>query len=51
MDFDCIKLPKFEDNRGFLIEFLKASELLDRKREFGQIYCATLAPHSWGTCI
>jgi len=37
-----VELPKFQDERGFLIEFLKRTELPEK--EFGQIYLATLAP-------
>jgi len=42
MDIEVEKLRKFEDNRGFLIEFLKGIEL--EKKQFGQIYIATLKP-------
>ena len=36
------ELPKFSDKRGFLIEFLKSTEL--SAKEFGQIYLATIEP-------
>ena len=36
------KLPKFEDDRGFLIEFLKNRELDMEHEKFGQIYLATI---------
>lgn len=36
------KLPKFEDERGFLIEFLKNRELDVEQEKFGQIYLATI---------
>jgi dTDP-4-dehydrorhamnose 3,5-epimerase-like enzyme len=42
MDIDVTEMPKFSDERGFLVEFLKSVEL-DNK-QFGQIYLATLKP-------
>ena len=47
MNFECIKIPKHGDKRGFLIEFLSSPDLKNKKREFAQIYCATLAPGAW----
>lgn len=44
MDYTIEELPKFEDKRGFLIEFLKHSELPEGKQLFGQIYLATIKP-------
>ena len=44
MDYSTKELPKFEDERGFLIEFLKNSELADDKKVFGQIYLTTIRP-------
>lgn len=43
MDFSCEQIIKYTDKRGFLIEFLKADQL-NNKKEFAQIYCATLHP-------
>ncbi len=44
MDYAITKLKKFADHRGFLIEFLKNSELPEGDRTFGQIYLTTIAP-------
>ncbi len=44
MDYSLTELNKFEDDRGFLIEFLKKSELGEEKKTFGQIYLAIIAP-------
>jgi len=46
MDFEHVQIPKHEDKRGFLIEFLSARDLHDRDKMFAQIYCATLLPGS-----
>lgn len=42
MNCKITKLPKFEDERGFLIEFLKHRELDMDSEKFGQIYLATI---------
>lgn len=44
VDYTLEKLKKFDDERGFLIEFLKNSELAADKKPFGQIYLATIKP-------
>lgn len=46
MDFDVTELKKFADERGFLIEFLKASELKKRHKSYGQNYCGTIHPNA-----
>lgn len=52
MDYEITKLPKISakpgvlDNRGYLIEFLKKTELEENSKSFAQIYCATIAPHT-----
>lgn len=52
MNYEIKKLPKISgkpneiDVRGYLIEFLKKSELEEQSKEFAQIYCATLAPNA-----
>jgi len=42
MNCKITKVPKFEDERGFLIEFLKNRELYVEHEKFGQIYIATI---------
>lgn len=42
-----IGLKTVRDNRGFLIEYLKNSELEEMKSKFGMIYVASIAP---GNC-
>ncbi|MEE9543394.1 MAG: WxcM-like domain-containing protein [Thermodesulfobacteriota bacterium] len=44
MDYSLTELNKFADERGFLIEFLKNSELDEEKLTFGQIYLAIISP-------
>ena len=44
MDYKIEELNKFEDERGFLIEFLKNSEMSGDQKTFGQIYLATIKP-------
>lgn len=44
MDYEITELPKFSDERGFLVEYLKASELSGAMKSFGQIYLSTIAP-------
>ena len=44
LDYSVVELGKFEDDRGFLIEFLKKSELDIEKNVFGQIYLAIISP-------
>ncbi|MEE8575388.1 MAG: WxcM-like domain-containing protein [Thermodesulfobacteriota bacterium] len=46
MNYSITELKKFSDERGFLIEFLKQSDLPDSQKAFGQIYLATLNPGS-----
>jgi len=47
VDFECTRIPKHKDERGFLIEFLGRPDLKNRKKDFAQIYCATLLPGTW----
>lgn len=47
IDYKITELPKlvnpnFKDERGFLVEFLKNSELCLEHKPFGQIYLATI---------
>lgn len=42
MDFVYKSLKKYKDKRGFLVEFLKPSEL--SKKKFVQFFCATIKP-------
>ncbi|MBE9531999.1 MAG: dTDP-4-dehydrorhamnose 3,5-epimerase family protein [Proteobacteria bacterium] len=44
MDYSLTERKKFSDDRGFLIEFLKKSELGEEKSAFGQIYLAIISP-------
>lgn len=44
LDYSLSELKKFEDERGFLIEFLKNSELDKEKLTFGQIYLSIISP-------
>lgn len=44
MDYTVTELKKASDERGFLVEFLKQSELAGEKAPFGQIYLTTIAP-------
>lgn len=41
MDYELAQCVKHSDQRGFLVEFLKAPELLLPHKLFGQIYVAT----------
>lgn len=43
MDVEIKELKKFEDPRGFLVEYIKGPEL--EEREFGQSYLATIKPN------
>lgn len=45
MNIEIKELEKFEDERGFLIEFLKGIELDKDNKEFGQLYTATIKPN------
>jgi dTDP-4-dehydrorhamnose 3,5-epimerase-like enzyme len=42
MDYSIEELVKIEDKRGFLVEFLKSSELAEDEKPFGQIYLTTI---------
>jgi len=42
MDYSIKELVKIEDKRGFLVEFLKSSELAEDEKSFGQIYLTTI---------
>lgn len=42
MNCKITKVPKFEDERGYLIEFLKHREMDMDSEKFGQIYIATI---------
>lgn len=44
LDYLLAELKKFEDDRGFLVEFLKQSELEKEKLIFGQIYLSIISP-------
>lgn len=44
MDYSVKELKKFSDERGFLVEFLKNSELGGEMKTFGQIYLSTIGP-------
>jgi len=44
LDYEITELPKFSDERGYLVEYLKAGELEDSMKSFGQIYLSTIAP-------
>ncbi len=41
MDFEIMHLTKHNDPRGYLVEFLKNSELSAPNKNFGQIYFVT----------
>ncbi len=41
MNFKIQHLPKYNDYRGYLVEFLKESELDGQNKNFGQIYFVT----------
>ncbi len=41
MDYKIIFCEKHIDERGFLVEFLKQTELLEKNKTFGQIYFVT----------
>lgn len=41
MDFEVSTLLKHNDHRGYLVEFLKAADLQDHNKQFGQIYYVT----------
>ena len=41
MRFDLVQCVKHSDQRGFLVEFLKESELLPYLKTFGQVYVAS----------
>jgi dTDP-4-dehydrorhamnose 3,5-epimerase-like enzyme len=41
MDYKIIFCEKHQDERGYLVEFLKSIELDDDKKIFGQIYFVT----------
>ena len=43
MNFEILHLAKYDDYRGFLVEFLKSSELKGENKNFGQIYFVTFA--------
>ena len=45
MDIEITELKKFEDERGFLIEFLKGIELDKDNKDFGQLYIAAIKPN------
>ena len=45
MNIEITELKKFEDERGFLIEFLKGIELDKDNKEFGHLYIATMKPN------
>ena len=47
MDYSIKELVKSEDKRGFLVEFLKSSELAEDEKHFGQIYLTTIK----GECV
>lgn len=52
MDYQVTKLKKHkrspdeEDERGFLVEFLKRHELEEEDKEFAQVYLSTIAPNT-----
>lgn len=41
MDYKITQCIKHTDSRGYLVEFLKESELKDEDKQFGQIYFVT----------
>lgn len=41
MEYEFKKIKKHIDERGYLVEFLKNSEILNGFKEFGQIYYVT----------
>jgi dTDP-4-dehydrorhamnose 3,5-epimerase len=41
MNFEILHLTKHDDERGYLVEFLKKNELEKRNKAFGQIYFVT----------
>lgn len=44
MDVQITYLPKYEDARGFLVEFLSGVEVTAAHEGFGQIYLTTIMP-------
>ena len=48
MDFNVVELQKWGDKRGFLVEFLRGTELAKRKlkTDFAQIYLCTYEPNA-----
>jgi dTDP-4-dehydrorhamnose 3,5-epimerase-like enzyme len=44
MNVQITELPKFEDERGFLVEFLKGTDLQSDHKAFAQIYLTTIGP-------
>jgi dTDP-4-dehydrorhamnose 3,5-epimerase-like enzyme len=43
MDYEIIHLRKHDDQRGYLVEFLKGNELSNNNKQFGQIYFVTFS--------
>jgi UDP-2-acetamido-2,6-beta-L-arabino-hexul-4-ose reductase len=43
MDFEITHVIKHADERGYLVEFLKESELSEANKKFGQIYFVTFS--------
>ena len=45
MDVEITELEKKVDDRGFLVEFLKETELRDKNKKFGQVYFVAFTPN------
>lgn len=43
MNFEILHLTKHDDQRGYLVEFLKRDELSGANKNFGQIYFVTFS--------